>query len=146
MDKLLKLGAVAVILGIVVQGALYAGAWMDDQAFEKAVQQCIGDNMNEEQMQGSIFKQAEQAKIDIPEDGVDVTLECTEGGGGAPVNVTRKLGGGLRVTKSCRVTATVSYVRRVGLMKKPVEIVQTKRFAAGAETIVAPHREVPDTE
>lgn len=131
-----KLLVLAVILGIGVQGALYGGAWMDDKAFAQAVQQCLGDNMTARQMEGDIVTRATQAKLPVQPANVKVTIECGEGAGRAPSTVTSRLGSAISVTKSCTVTGTVTYTRKVGLMKKPVRIVQSKRFAAAAQVNV----------
>ena len=136
-----KLFVLAVVLGIGVQGALYGGAWMDDHAFAQAVQQCLGNNMTARQMQNDILTRAKQAKLPVQPENVKVVLDCGEGAGRAPSTVTSRLGSAISVTKSCTVTGTVTYTRKVGLMTKPVSIVQSKRFAAGAK--VNSPRELP---
>lgn len=127
-----KLLVLAVILGLGVQGALYGGAWMDDKAFSQAVLQCLGDNMTARQMEGDILTRATQAKLPVKKEDVKVTIDCGDGPGRAPSNVTSRLGSAISVTKGCTVTGAVTYKHKVGLMTKPVSILESKRFAAAA--------------
>jgi hypothetical protein len=127
-----KLLVLAVLLGLGVQGALYGGAWMDDKAFASAVLNCLGDNMTAKQMQADILTRASQAKLPVKAEDVKVVIDCGEGAGHAPTNVTSRLGSAISVTKSCTVTGTVRYEHKVGLMTKPVAILESKRFAAAA--------------
>lgn len=129
----MKLIGLAVIVGLGVQGALYGGAWMDDKAFEQAILQTLGDNMTAKQMEADIRVRAKQSDIPLKDtDEVKVLIDCGDGPGRAPSNVTSRLGSAISVTKSCRVTGTAKYTRRVGLLKKPVSASQSKNFAAGA--------------
>lgn len=128
-----KLLVFAVILGLGVQGALYGGAWMDDKAFAGAVLNCLGDNMTTKQMQADILTRAAQEKLPLEPENVKVTIDCGDGPGRAPTNVSSRLGSAISVSKGCTVTGTASYTRKVGLMSKPVQITESKRFAAAAQ-------------
>lgn len=129
----MKLIALVVILGIGVQAALFGGAWMDDKAFEQAVLQNLGDNMTAKQMETDIRTRAAQSEIPLkPTDEVKVVIDCGDGAARAPSTITSRLGSAISVNKSCTVTGTAKYTRQVGLMKKPVSISQSKRFASGA--------------
>jgi hypothetical protein len=66
---------------------------------------------------------------------VKVTIDCGDGIK-APSNITSRLRS-IQVNKACKVTGEVHYTRKVGLLKKPVTLVQSKTFAAGA-TVTAP--------
>ena len=134
MDKLVKLFGVAIVLAIGIQAALMGGAWMDDKAFEQVVLQNLGDNMTAKQMETDIRTRAAQSKVPLkPTDEVKVVIDCGDGASRAPTMVTSRLGSAISVNKSCTVTGTAKYTRKVGLMKKPVSISQSKRFAATAQ-------------
>ena len=143
MKKVFQTVLLAVVVAAGLQGILYLGAWMDDTAFADSVLQSLGDHMSAEQMEGYIREHAQRGGIPLasPED-VKVTIECAEGGG--PNAVAGRLGSGIAVSKSCTVTGRVRYTRQVGLITKPVEIEQSKRFASAARMVVPSHRAIPD--
>lgn len=133
MEKIVKLLLVVAFVGGVGQGLLSLGAYMDDRAFAAAVLDSLGDGMTAEMMEQAIAKNAADQAIPLedPDADIEVTIECEEGGG--PNAITSKLGSGIAVTQSCTATAWVGYTRKVGLLTKPVEIEQSKRYIARAE-------------
>lgn len=132
----MKLVVVLIVLAGMAQGAMYGSAWMDDNAFGTAILQTLGDNMTAKQMEKDILTRAQQSKVPVAPEGVKVTIDCGEGAGRAPSTVTSRLGSAISVTKSCTVTGTADYTRRVGMMSKKVHLVRTKNFAAGATVSV----------
>lgn len=128
----MKLLALLVVVGAVAQGGMYGSAWMDDNRFGTSILQTLGDNMTAKQMEKDILTLAQQQKVPVKPEQIKVTIDCGEGAGRAPSTVTSRLGSAISVTKSCTVTGTADYTRKVGLMSKPVHLVRTKNFAAGA--------------
>ena len=132
MGKVVKLLLLAAFAGAVGQGLLWLGAYMDDRAFAAAVHDSLGDGMTADQMKTLVQKKAEDAAIPLgdPDADVEVTLECEDGGG--PEAVASRLGSGISITRTCTATARVGYTRTVGLLSKPVEIEESRRYVASA--------------
>src|SRR5262245_54203174 len=124
MANVVKLGLVAALVGGGLQGLLSMSAWMDDNSFEQTVLQTLGDNMTTRQIEGDILANAQRAGVPVAAEGIKVTREC--GSGSGPKNVSGRLGPAISVTQSCTLTATVTYKRKVGMLTKPVQIVQSK--------------------